>query len=118
MTRSWNWLPLVLALVVGGCESDRPSTPSADAAPGAADATPPGVVDAASPTAPDATSADAQGGCDGPEDCGGAGHVCCMIQTASCTTAEACQGIELCHAPGDCRGGVCCPQGFCGPGCD
>jgi hypothetical protein len=61
--------------------------------------------------------------CDGPEDCDGAGEICCGVggagRSTSCTTLAACTGgLPRCHGPADCGGVVCCPQGFCGPGCD
>jgi hypothetical protein len=83
------------------------------------------VVDVASatpdavPEPPDA-GPDAQvGPCDGPEDCGG--NPCCLTgaDPPMCTpTGATCVGLELCHMGSDCATDVCCPQGFCGPGCD
>ena len=105
--RAW-WL--VVALLGAACDGDdRP----------AGDAT---VVDAlafADARAPDAGVADAtiDDPCNGPEDCP-VTEVCCMIQTASCSSVAQCRGVELCHTADDCRGEICCPQGFCGPGCD
>ncbi len=75
--------------------------------------------------------------CDGPEDCSGAGEVCCLQimgfgGMASCTT-EMCGGgssgpggfpssFELCHDPSDCTDSahMCCPVmlfGFSGAYC-
>jgi hypothetical protein len=52
--------------------------------------------------------------CDGPEDCGGTGHQCCMpsgaiIQT-TCTTGSCLVGLAMCHTAADCpQGQSCCP---------
>jgi hypothetical protein len=51
--------------------------------------------------------------CDGPEDCGGAGHQCCMpsgamIQT-TCTATSCLPGLTMCHQNTDCaQGETCC----------
>ena len=52
--------------------------------------------------------------CDGPEDCGGAGHQRCMpsgavIQT-SCVSGSCLAGLAMCHTSSDCpQGQNCCP---------
>ncbi len=57
--------------------------------------------------------------CDGPEDCGGAGHQCCLpsgalIQT-TCTTGSCLAGLAMCHTAADCeQGQTCCPGNLMG----
>jgi hypothetical protein len=57
--------------------------------------------------------------CDGPEDCGGVGHQCCMpsgaaIQT-TCITGSCLTGLAMCHATADCpQGQSCCPAKIMG----
>jgi hypothetical protein len=74
------------------------------------------------PDAPGACTGGDVASCDGPEDClaaqiccgrgGGAASAACSLE-ADCTA-----GLPRCHQGADCASGVCCPQGFCGPGCD
>ncbi|MDD5307713.1 MAG: hypothetical protein PHU25_10375 [Deltaproteobacteria bacterium] len=58
--------------------------------------------------------------CDGPEDCGGVGHACCLpsgaINQSNCIAGE-CLSPELtmCHENKDCgKGEFCCPDVFFG----
>jgi hypothetical protein len=50
--------------------------------------------------------------CDGPEDCGGAGHHCCLpsgaIMQTTCTTGNCLAGLAMCHNGADCAAGETC----------
>jgi hypothetical protein len=50
--------------------------------------------------------------CDGPEDCGGAGHQCCLTSGAaietSCVNGQCLAGRATCHRDADCAEGEGC----------
>jgi hypothetical protein len=66
--------------------------------------------------------------CDGPEDCGGAGHQCCMpsgaIMQTACATGNCLAGLAMCHSKADCAANESCcsvstfgyTHGFCQTG--
>jgi hypothetical protein len=56
--------------------------------------------------------------CDGPEDCMPGASLCCIQGNGTSTCEAACAALRACHNDNECNSGVCCPQGFCGPGCD
>jgi hypothetical protein len=119
--RAWL-LSAMLLLTSSACDGDGDGpdarVPSSFDAPtgDTPDAAPPDA--AADAAGPDAAPAE----CDGPEDCMGQ-QICCGPgggqPGAFCTTDMQCTGgLPLCHDGADCASGVCCQQGFCGPGCD
>jgi len=50
--------------------------------------------------------------CDGPEDCGGAGHQCCMpsgaLMQTTCTNGKCLAGLAMCHSSADCAASESC----------
>ncbi|MDD5309444.1 MAG: hypothetical protein PHU25_19175 [Deltaproteobacteria bacterium] len=57
--------------------------------------------------------------CDGPEDCGGAGHECCApsgaISQTACVDGKCLSGLAICHTQKDCGVNTyCCPTELAG----
>jgi hypothetical protein len=63
-------------------------------------------------TSPGSCQGDFTVTCDGPEDCGGAGHQCCLTSGAaietSCVTGQCLAGRAMCHRDADCAEGESC----------